>query len=109
MFAHTLKLSRPPLVLMAVVALGVASVGYLTFPAAQNSAAPFDQRCESWDNAASAAIAGLVRERDEATERQLGDALFRLRRARKNCRIGWIALARSDYKALLDGRYGRRL
>jgi hypothetical protein len=63
--------------------------------------------CEAWDDAASAALAPLVADRSPVVEMRLGDALFRLRRARKNCALGWVSLARLDYQALLDGRYGR--
>jgi hypothetical protein len=38
----------------------------------------------------------------------LADAVFRLKRARNNCRNGFVNLARQDYYALIDGRYGRR-
>lgn len=65
----------------------------------------FDQRCEAWDRAATAAVAALIAERHAVADRQLGDAVFRLRRARNNCRYDFIGLARLDYRALTDGRY----
>jgi hypothetical protein len=33
-------------------------------------------------------------------ESRLDDALFRLRRARQNCRAGWLDVARQDYLSL---------
>ena len=65
------------------------------------SSPSFDQRCENWDIAASATVAGMVGDRSTLGEAQLSDALFRLKRARKHCRYGFIALARLDYDALV--------
>jgi hypothetical protein len=59
--------------------------------------------CETWDSAASSAVARLVADTSDTAARQLGDSLFRLRRARKNCRIGWVNLACQDYRALIGG------
>lgn len=92
-----------PLLLLGV--LGLLSLGYLALPGGSEGTGLLDPACEALDRDASRAVAGLVLDRDEVVERQLGDALFRLRRARKNCRIGWVSLARLDYAALLDGRY----
>jgi hypothetical protein len=70
----------------------------------------FDARCETWDGAATAALAALIADRNPGVEHYLGDAVFRLRRARTYCRYGLVGLARLDYKALLDGRHaGYRL
>jgi hypothetical protein len=33
--------------------------------------------------------------------RQLADAIFRLRRARRNCAEGWVGIACRDYQAIL--------
>jgi hypothetical protein len=68
----------------------------------------FDARCDTWDAAATSALSDLIADRDPAVEQRLGDALFRLRRARKHCRYGFIGLAQLDYQALLDGRYASR-
>jgi hypothetical protein len=70
------------------------------------SGEPLDPQCEAWDAAASAVLKELIADRSEIVAAQLGDALFRLRRARKNCRHQWLNLARLDYDALTDGRYG---
>ena len=64
-----------------------------------------DSRCESWDFAASAVLADLIADRSEFADARLGDATFRLRRARQYCRNGFVRLARLDYDALLSNRY----
>jgi Zn-dependent protease with chaperone function len=70
-------------------------------------AAPFHPACARWDEAASDALARLVHDRNDVAARQLGDALFRLRRARKNCSLGWLVVACQDYRAILDSAGGR--
>jgi hypothetical protein len=85
------------LIFVALLGIGLAFFSFVT-PA--EPARPFDARCEPWDDAASVAIARLVATRDETAEAFFGDAVFRLRRARRNCRSGWIGLARLDYDAL---------
>jgi hypothetical protein len=93
---------RPLLVVAMIVAAAIAT---LAIWPRNSTTATFDPRCEAWDDAASAALAFLIQERDAVTEAFLGDALFRLRRARKNCRYGFVPLARFDYDALLGDRY----
>jgi hypothetical protein len=70
------------------------------------SEGPFNPTCEPWDTAASSAVARLVADTSDAAARQLGDSVFRLRRARKNCRVGWINLACQDYRALIRDTAG---
>jgi hypothetical protein len=65
----------------------------------------FDERCNQWDRAATAAVAELLTDHDPVVERRLNDAVFRLLRGRKNCRIGLPNLARQDFDALIDGRF----
>jgi hypothetical protein len=47
---------------------------------------------------------------DVATRREncCSNRRHRLKRARSHCRNGFMTLARQDYVALTDGRYGRR-
>jgi hypothetical protein len=52
-------------------------------------------------------VESLIADRDPLVEQRMGDAVFRLRRARKYCRQDLVGLARLDYEALTDGRYGR--
>src|SRR5215204_1862315 len=44
--------------------------------------------CAKWDEVASEAIVHLVREKEDAALRQVGDAIFRMRRARRSCQMG---------------------
>jgi hypothetical protein len=93
-----------PLRLLAL-ALVVVAVGHVVASAWPRMPKSFDPRCDEWDRAAAAAVAALIAERDAVADRQLGDAVFRLRRARKNCRHDFVSLAWPDYRALTDGRY----
>jgi hypothetical protein len=97
-----LPLARPTLFAVAIAA-GVAFL-ILTNAMSADEATP-DPHCEVWDETASAALAAAIAERSPILEHQIGDAVFGLRRARRNCRAGWHALARLDYEALIDGRY----
>jgi hypothetical protein len=57
--------------------------------------------CVRWDDLAREAIARQVRDgKRDADLRQVGDAIFQLRRARRNCQAGWIRLACQDYLAV---------
>ena len=94
----------PPFYLMTGFA-AVAIVFLAMWPKAKVPT-PFDSRCESWEMEAGSALANLIGERSEIADAHLGDALFRLRRARKNCRYGFVSLARLDYDVLLGNRYG---
>jgi hypothetical protein len=63
--------------------------------------------CVLWDGQASEAIARRVNEsRDDVDLRQLGDAIFRIRRARRSCEIGLIRMACQDYIAVIRNVYG---
>jgi hypothetical protein len=90
-----------------VIAVGIAGIVPLVLPTFAGRAGSFDQRCDAWDRAASAAVAALAAERHPVADQFLGDAVFRLRRARKNCRYDLVGLARGDYEALTDGRYNQ--
>jgi hypothetical protein len=102
---HAQALASLPRPLLVIALVGAASLTALTVWPRSPSQSSFDPRCESWDMQASNALAGLIRERDETAEAYLGDAVFRLRRARKHCRYGFVPLARLDYDALLGNRY----
>jgi hypothetical protein len=103
-------LPRRPSMLAAAGASGLALViGLMFWPVRWNEPdVAFHRDCEVWDRLASTAISDLVADRSPMVEQQLGDAVFRLRRARKYCRLDLVGLARLDYEALTDGRYGRR-
>jgi hypothetical protein len=53
--------------------------------------------CEQWHEAASAALARLAQSTSDSDLRQINDAVFRLRRARRNCEEGSLNLACQDY------------
>jgi hypothetical protein len=62
---------------------------------------PLYPLCSRWDANAADTVARLLHEPADASLRQAGDALFRLRRARRNCRAGWLALSCQDYRAIV--------
>jgi hypothetical protein len=60
--------------------------------------------CMDWDERAKTAIASMPeRTRHEVATRQVAEAMERLRRARRNCQIDWIALACQEYHAIIHG------
>jgi hypothetical protein len=69
---------------------------------------PLSPICDTWDATAASALAGLISDRSDAAVRQLNDGLFRLRRARRNCRAGWVNLACQDYQSLLRSTLSER-
>jgi hypothetical protein len=93
---------RPPwrwLALGAVTAFALVQV--LTTDGTARRSRAIDPRCETWDRQASGVIVGLVGEHAEAAEMAVRVALFHLRRARRNCREGWVETAYRDYSAVL--------
>ncbi len=90
---------------LAIATVLAGAIAVTTMWPRAGSSEPVETRCESWDQAASTALAGLIGDRSEAADAKLGDALFRLRRARKHCRHGFVSLAKLDYDALLSSRY----
>ena len=58
--------------------------------------------CARWDERASETIARLLREgKRDADLQRVNDAVFRIRRARRNCQAGWITLACQDYSVII--------
>jgi hypothetical protein len=58
--------------------------------------------CALWDRQAGEVIARRVNESHGVADlRQLGDAMFRVRRARRSCDIGWVQAACQDYSAVM--------
>jgi len=58
--------------------------------------------CAVWDQQASEAIARRVQDsKGDADLRQLGDSIFRMRRARRTCEQGWVRIACQDYHAIM--------
>ena len=56
--------------------------------------------CAAWDREASEGIAALISDTSAAAELRLDEAILQLRRARKNCRAGFVELAGHDYTSL---------
>jgi len=69
------------------------------FAQARPSASP----CMDWDDAASNAIIRLVQSKSDSDLRQVSNAVVQMRRARRNCEGGWVALACQDYQAIVRG------
>jgi hypothetical protein len=84
----------------AFVAAVLLLVAYLHHETVRMAALPLNPACTRWDTMAADTVARLVHEPADASLRQAGDALFRLRRARSNCRTGWLALSCRDYRAI---------
>jgi len=78
--------------------IGLMQIGGFAEPAHESAARSND--CVTWDRAASEAVAGLIFVNTSSGELRWDEAIRQLRRARRNCRIGSIALARHDYEAL---------
>jgi hypothetical protein len=56
--------------------------------------------CMQWHLAAGAVTAHLVQSTRDADLLLVGDSIFRMRRARRNCETGWVTLACQDYHAV---------
>jgi len=63
--------------------------------------------CARWDGQAGEAIVRRATEsKNDVDLRQLGDAIFRMRRARRSCDIGLIRMACQDYIAIIHNVAG---
>jgi hypothetical protein len=100
---------RPGLIMLGLAAAVLLAVVVMTNTG--HATRPLAAPCDGLDAAASNALTRLVADPSAAAESRARDALFRLQRARKNCRLGLTALARQDYAAITrqqPGRYNRR-
>jgi hypothetical protein len=82
------------------------AVNIVAGTAVQAQEKPRDQVCARWDELASEAIVHLASGKDELLVRQVGDAVFRMRRARRTCQLGWAQLACRDYRAIVQSAPG---
>lgn len=57
--------------------------------------------CQSWRDEARRAVAGIALHGGDADLHQIGDVVFRMRRASRNCQAGWLTLACQDYRAVV--------
>jgi hypothetical protein len=65
--------------------------------------------CMQWHLAAGAVAARLIQSTRDADLLLVGDSIFRMRRARRNCETGWVALACQDYQAVAAGVPGQTM
>lgn len=93
--------------LLIALALGACLTTLILLSGRHSIGTGADPSCEALDAPASEAVARLVHAHASVSQTRLGDAVFRLRRARKNCRHGFAGLARNDYNALLNGQFDR--
>ncbi len=87
------------LMVVAVFAFGILQLVPWMRSSGREAAAQ-QSDCVAWDRAASEGIATLISDTSAAAELRLDEAILQLRRARKSCRSGAIALARHDYASL---------
>jgi hypothetical protein len=62
--------------------------------------------CMQWHLAAGAVVSRLVQSTRDADLLLVNDSVFRMRRARRNCEAGWVALACQDYHAVIASTPG---
>lgn len=60
-----------------------------------------------WRQSTSDVVSRLARSTSDADLRQVSDAIFRMRRARRNCEAGWFGLTCQDYDAVARNRPGQ--
>lgn len=96
--ARTRRVSWRGLLLIGLIALGLAQFTPWTTSVGREAKPRPD--CAIWDRAASEGIAALISDTSAAAELRVDEAILQLRRARKNCRSGAIALAGHDYTSL---------
>jgi hypothetical protein len=58
------------------------------------------ESCARWREAASDALSQKFPTMRDAELREVADAIFRMRRALRNCEMGWSTLACQDYRAV---------
>jgi hypothetical protein len=89
------------LLLLLLAILGVGQIGYWAM-AAGGVEKSLDPACAAWDREASLGIAALVPDPTPLAQSRLDEALLQLRRARQNCRAGWLDVARAEYQQMRD-------
>ena len=101
---EALSRPRPAGKILTIAMFGIAAVILLLAclePGPRAAAFSIHPACSRWDEQAANVLARLVHEPGDASLRQAGDAVLRLRRARRNCREGWLALACNEYHAIV--------
>lgn len=102
--------SPQPRRIFAICALGIAAlIAHSTMVRPQHSGAEeqaLAPSCTQWHQAASEAVSRLAQSRRDPDLRRVNDAIFRMRRALRNCEEGWFRLACQDYYAVARGLPG---
>ena len=102
---HSVRALVPALltwrVLMVIAVFGVGLAQLIPWLAPRAvQARPSTLNCDALDRQASVAVSALVLDSSGRGELRLDEALMQLRRARKNCRAGFNAVAVNDYVGL---------
>jgi hypothetical protein len=72
--------------------------------AANASERPTDPTCITWDTRASEAIVSFVQgNKHDINLKHVSDMITHMRKARRNCLLGWINSACEDYRAIIRG------
>lgn len=65
---------------------------------------PSDPTCIAWDARASDAIVSFVQgNKQDIDLKHVSGMIAQMRKARRNCQLGWINLACEDYRAIVRG------
>ena len=88
--------------ILTLVAIAVVGLILSAERPADAAETPRTSICRAWDDSAGEVIAKLAQAHN-VDLRLVGDAIFRMRRARRSCGIGLIRLACVDYHAIIDG------
>ena len=97
------KLSTLAIVAGAFWAISLLLQAFERDAEAYAQARPRTSPCMDWDDDASDAIIRLVQSKSDSDLRQVSNAVVQMRRARRNCEGGWVALACQDYQAIVHG------
>lgn len=92
------------LVAAIVVILPAFSGSLPNVPAPKVENAAMAATCAQWDDLAKAALVSSIQNGQDSDLRQAGDTIFRLRRARRHCDMGWLRLACFDFSAIARGK-----
>src|SRR5262245_14222276 len=103
--------SRPMLGVLAMLAITAILASAIFGSAATPGGVVAEKQnlarsCIEWHLAAGAVVSRLIQSTRDADLLQVSDAIFRIRRARRNCEAGWYVLACQDYHAVAAGAPG---
>jgi hypothetical protein len=96
--------------MMVLVAVGVWPIVnpyFYSSVAANASERTNNPDCRTWDTRASEAIKTFVQgSKHDINLKHISDMITQMRRARRNCQLGWPLLACEDYRAIVRGLVG---